>query len=478
MNRKVLLIITMVFAGIYAVAQAPMGGVTGMDSAKLTIAPLSTDTPPAVAPQKEASVVFPRNLVGVRGGLNLSDMIYSYEGIDRYTHHTQVMGMGGLFGHFHLGESNFALRPEISYVGRADSLDWLDVLYSLRAKYIDFRMPLTYNIRFSNSHFSPYLMVAPQVNVAFDGQVFYKDELDYPMGITAPVTDADINGMDLSLMAGIGFDYLIRTGGRPLLFSVEAGYSWGLLNTFSSREILDNPNINEVDRSTIGNPFFGAELWKETRHNRGIELAMRLAIPIDDSWKKPQPMLQRIDTVYDSILRTDTIYSRDTIVINNEVRTHGTLSEYVRKDCYSFAEMYSFLTLGIDVSDKRLCLFNINFDFDKYDLRPESEPPLDEVAMMMRAFPEMRIKIIGHTDSIGSDEYNQKLSTNRSKSVAKYLSSQGVSKDRMETAGFGEKYPIDTNETEEGRFHNRRVEIEVLNVGMQITNPKTSKDKE
>ncbi len=457
--RRILLTIVALLAGACAVAQLPQQA-------------------------DDANVIFPRNLVGVRGGVNLSDMIYSYQGIDRYDHHTMVMGMGGLFGHFHLGNSHFAIRPEVSYVGRGDSLSWLDVLYSFRAHYVDFRMPLTYNIRFKRSPFSPYLMVAPQANMAFGGKVYYKDEVDYPTGISAAITDADINGLDLSVMAGIGFDYLIRTNGIPLLFSMEAGYNWGLLNTFSQREILGNANVNEADRSVIGNPFFGAELWQETRQNRGIEVAMRLAIPIDNSWKKPKPVMQRVDTIFNDILRTDTIYSRDTvfsrdtIVIDKSIRSVGPKSEYVRKDCYSVAEMYSFLTLGFDISDKRMCLFNINFDFDKYDLRPESKAPLDEVAMMMRSFPEMRIKIIGHTDSIGSDEYNQTLSINRSKSVAAYLNSRGVAKDRMETEGFGEKYPIDTNETEEGRFHNRRVEIEVLNVGIQITVPKTSNSQE
>ena len=89
--------------------------------------------------------------------------------------------------------------------------------------------------------------------------------------------------------------------------------------------------------------------------------------------------------------------------------------------------------------------------------------------MMMNAFPEMRIKIIGHTDSVGSDSYNQKLSFNRAKSVIRYLQSKGIAKDRMVPEGFGEKYPIDTNSTPEGRFHNRRVEIEVMNVGIRNT---------
>lgn len=473
MKYKLFSIIVMVLAGSFAMAQAPQDSVVVKDS-----------TTQAATVEEDPEVIFPRNLIGVRGGVNFSDMIYSYDGIDRYSHHTQLQGLAGLFGHFHLGKTNFAIRPEVSYVGRADSLDWLDVRYSLKARYLDLRLPLTYNIRFKNSCFSPYLMVAPQANMAFGGKVYYNDEVDYPEGVSAPITKADINGLDLSVLAGIGFDYLIRTNGIPLLFSIEAGYNWGLLNTFAQREILGNPNVTESNRSIIGNPFFGAELWRETRHNRGIEVALRLALPIDDSWKsKPKPLVQKIDTVFvvknDSITVTDTVYiGNDTIFLNKPVRPIDPDVEYVRKDCYSFSEMYAFLTLGIDISDKRMCLFNINFDFDSYKLRPESKSPLDEVAVMMKAFPEMRIKIIGHTDDRGSDEYNLTLSQNRAKSVAKYLNSKGVAMDRMETEGFGEKYPIDTNDTEEGCFNNRRVEIEILNVGLQLTNPPTTLDNE
>lgn len=459
----------MVLAGSFAMAQAPQDSVVVKDSN-----------------DQKYEVAFPRNLIGLRGGVNLSDMIYSYEGIDRYAHHLRLQGMGGLFGHFHLGKSNFAIRPEVSYVGRGDSLDWLDVQYRLKAHYVDLRLPITYNIRFNNSYFSPYLMVAPQANIAFGGEVYYNDEVDYPNGVTAPITKADINGLDLSVLAGVGFDYLIRTKGIPILFSMEAGYNWGLTNTFAQREILNNPDVADYNRSIIGNPFFGAELWQETRHNRGIEVAIRLALPLDDSWKKEpkkQPLQQTTDTVFvvvnDSITQIDTIYvtkNPDTVFVDKPIRIDPNV-EYVRKDCYSFSEMYAFLTLGIDVSDKRMCLFNINFDFDSYRLRPESYSPLDDVALMLKSFPEMRIKIIGHTDDKGSDEYNDRLSLNRSKSVARYLNSKGIAMDRMETEGFGEKYPIDTNETEEGCFNNRRVEIEVLNVGMQITDPKTTQEK-
>lgn len=447
-----------------------------MSNVAVAQSPQSEQTPPD---STESFVRFPRNMIGVRGGVNFSDMRYSYNRINQYyKHFLQTQGMGGIFGYFQLGRSNFALRPEISFVGRADSLEWKDVHYRLKAHYVDFRLPLTYNIRFRDGHVSPYLMVAPQLNMAYGGKATYHAE-DFPNGVEAPVTSADINPYDASLMLGGGFDFLIPTQGVPVVFSIEAGYNIGLWNTFAPREIRNNPDVAPDNRSVIANLFPRAELYREARKNRGIEVALRLALPLDDSWKGSRPKKETpAITLTDTIYMPDTVYVResdttiriqtDTVYILKPIN-NGDNSEYVRKDCYSFGEMYAFVKLGIDISDKRLCLFNINFDFDSYRLRSESFPHLDEVAMMMNAYPEMCIKIMGHTDSLGSDQYNETLSLNRAKSVMRYLNTKGISLDRMEPAGYGEKYPIETNSTDEGRFHNRRVEIEILDVGIRNT---------
>ena len=420
-------------------------------------------------------VIFPRCLLGVRGGLNLSDMIYSHRPVDRYKHIWQPQGMLGLFAHFQLGESNFSLRPEVTVIGRADSLVWKDVEYRMKAHYADFRLPIVYNFRFHNSCWSPYLMVVPEFCMAYGGKISYHAD-DFPNGVTTKVTRADINDYDAGVMLGLGMDFLVRTGGMPILLSLEGGYNIGLLNTFAQREIKNNPDVAADNPSVIANNFFGSELWQETRNNRGIEVAIRLAIPIDGSWKeKAKPIDQVIDTTPKTpdtvfvILEDTTPHVPDTVFVQVGTPDTNDGITYVKKDCYSFSEMYAFITLGVDISDKRICLFNINFDFDSYRLRTESLKPLNDVAMMMKAYPEMRIKVFGHTDSLGSDNYNYNLSLQRANAVIKYLKSQGIEGDRMEPEGFGKKYPIDTNETEKGRFRNRRVEIEVVNIGTRIT---------
>ena len=106
----------------------------------------------------------------------------------------------------------------------------------------------------------------------------------------------------------------------------------------------------------------------------------------------------------------------------------------------------------------------ITFAFDRYDVQPQFRPTLDRVAEVLGDYPQTMIDIYGHTDSVGSDAYNQTLSENRARAVADYLSMQGVNKVRMATLGYGETQPIADNETESGRAANRRVEIRIVPV--------------
>ena len=108
-------------------------------------------------------------------------------------------------------------------------------------------------------------------------------------------------------------------------------------------------------------------------------------------------------------------------------------------------------------------LNNIFFDFDKYDLRPESYQELDLWVKFLLENRELRMEIDGHTDSIGTDAYNQKLSERRAKAVVNYLVKNGVDKARIKAVGFGESQPVATNDTPEGRQLNRRVEIKFIN---------------
>jgi outer membrane protein OmpA-like peptidoglycan-associated protein len=106
----------------------------------------------------------------------------------------------------------------------------------------------------------------------------------------------------------------------------------------------------------------------------------------------------------------------------------------------------------------------ITFPVDSSAIQPEFRSTLDGVAQTLASYSQTYIDVLGHTDSTGSDAYNQALSERRAQSVGDYLSMRGVARARMGIRGFGETQPITSNETEEGRSQNRRVEIKVVPV--------------
>ncbi|MBO1112635.1 OmpA family protein [Bordetella petrii] len=122
-------------------------------------------------------------------------------------------------------------------------------------------------------------------------------------------------------------------------------------------------------------------------------------------------------------------------------------------------------SLGIDVVEmpdgslKVNIPSNVSFDTDKAVLKPALLPVLDSVARALSQHPELRAKVVGHTDSTGSAAHNQTLSENRARSVTDYLARQGVAPARMTIEGRAARDPIADNATAEGRAANRRVEV-------------------
>jgi len=107
-------------------------------------------------------------------------------------------------------------------------------------------------------------------------------------------------------------------------------------------------------------------------------------------------------------------------------------------------------------------LNNIFFDFAKSTLRPESYPELDRMVQFLQMYPKMIIEVAGHTDNVGTEEFNKLLSKNRAYRVKEYLQSKGIPDYRIKYNGYGSDKPVDTNDTDEGRQNNRRVEIVIL----------------
>lgn len=136
----------------------------------------------------------------------------------------------------------------------------------------------------------------------------------------------------------------------------------------------------------------------------------------------------------------------DSVKVNSEEDTPVIKDLYLQK-----------IEVGLTVRLK-----NIYFDFDKTTLKSASFVELNKVVDFLKKNPSIEIEIAGHTDSKGSDEYNNNLSQGRSQSVVDYLISQGIDSYRLQAHGYGESKPIDTNDTDAGQANNRRVEFTVL----------------
>jgi len=100
-----------------------------------------------------------------------------------------------------------------------------------------------------------------------------------------------------------------------------------------------------------------------------------------------------------------------------------------------------------------------NFDFNRAEVNPSGRDILDHAVKVLRDNPGLRVTVEGHTDSVGSAAYNQKLSERRAQAVKRYLVRQGIDPSRITTEGYGKSRPIASNETEEGRAQNRRADI-------------------
>lgn len=129
---------------------------------------------------------------------------------------------------------------------------------------------------------------------------------------------------------------------------------------------------------------------------------------------------------------------------------------------------------GVDVSETdggKAILVNlpdgVTFDVGSATLKPEFRATLDKVAQSLKDYPDSLVDVYGHTDSTGSDAFNQTLSENRARTVMNYLITQGVPAARLRSQGFGETMPVASNDTPEGRARNRRVEIKIVPVTVE-----------
>jgi OOP family OmpA-OmpF porin len=126
-------------------------------------------------------------------------------------------------------------------------------------------------------------------------------------------------------------------------------------------------------------------------------------------------------------------------------------------------KIQNFVLKPVPKVGERVVLKGITFDFNSAVIKPVSYPVLDDAARVFKAKPTMRVEISGHTDSIGSDSYNLKLSNQRANAVREYfIRYHSIDPGRLIAVGYGETQPIADNRTRSGRDMNRRIEFKVL----------------
>jgi OOP family OmpA-OmpF porin len=174
-------------------------------------------------------------------------------------------------------------------------------------------------------------------------------------------------------------------------------------------------------------------------------------------------------------------YEAEYIIIGNFSDDESTLSELSGDDAYNYAYYYvddvlvkkvpPFQPVPIKPDDltrqplepgKPIRLKNIYFEFDRDELMPRSYVELNKLLGILKSYPKMVIEIVGHTDHMGDDVYNVGLSKRRAEAVIRFLTENNIAKTRLRSRGEGERQPIATNETDEGRQLNRRVEFVVV----------------
>jgi len=145
----------------------------------------------------------------------------------------------------------------------------------------------------------------------------------------------------------------------------------------------------------------------------------------------------------------------------------GAIGAYMDKQEAELRRKTAGTGIGVERDGDQITLTApeaITFDFNSATLKPQFRASLDSVAATLAQYDRTFVDVYGHTDSVGSDAYNQTLSERRATTVADYLSTKGVTRARLGTRGFGESQPVASNDTDAGRAQNRRVEIKLVPV--------------
>ena len=173
------------------------------------------------------------------------------------------------------------------------------------------------------------------------------------------------------------------------------------------------------------------------------------------------PILPKPDTVTKIVYVRDTV--QNTVVVRDTVQNTVVVRDTVTNTVVVRDTVTIIKEIPVEIQQTMRDLSNTLFEFNKFNLGEKARGYLDEIVDWLVENPKVNVEIGGHTDGIGSQEYNQKLSENRAKTVYNYFVEHGVNKNRLSYKGYGKTEPIADNSTEAGRQQNRRVELKIIN---------------
>lgn len=398
--------------------------------------------------------------IGAGGGIHLSKLIYSDLDEDFFPENkSNLSGVFSVFAEFDFGKNNmFAIRPQFSFLTRGGTLNQIgsdyyqgyfndpdipeelltDVRYSLKAQCFDFRLPLIWQIGNTGWKVRPYIYLAPIVSVVNNGYVAVSNHYGDGAfdGYKFDMSDANMASTIISGAVGAGLKYQFDISGNPFFLGLEFGYERSFTNTYGSKEKDGEANVVSFFpnvRKTVG-----------TRTMQAFELQMSLGIPL--SVFSPRKHVPVVEKTYEP-------EPLPKVVKQKKVK---------EPECYSLDEIINLLNAGRSVEGKKICAIDeINFDFGKSQISKSSYSYLNKLAKVLIR-TNAKVVINGHTDNVGTEEYNLELSKKRAMAVRKYLISQGVNADKLTYNYYGMSRPLTDNDTEEGRKMNRRVEFELI----------------
>ena len=401
--------------------------------------------------------------IGVGGGVRFGSMTFS--NLDKDVFPNEKGMTNGLFSVFverNFGkEGNFGLRPTLTFLNRGGKLTGIystkefdnyyesegieDVSYKLKAHYFDIRVPIFYQFGTYSSRIRPYVYVAPIVGFSTGGKINVEQRFlsgNYA-GYEMDLNKANMASTYFAGSIGVGAKWNFNVVGQNLYLALDASYEIGFNNTYGKKE----KNGEAIVQKDL---FYNVYKINGTRKFSGFELMMTIGIPLGKKKSRPAyvaPVVHKVEP-------TPVAQETETVPVVEE--------KAQEKPCYSLEEISAMMSSGENVYGKTFCAVDaIQFEFGNSTIKRSSYAYLDKLAKILKE-TGMKVEVKGHTDNVGTEDFNMKLSKERAKGVVNYLVKNGVPTSQLTYSFYGMSQPLADNDTEDGRKLNRRVEFEIL----------------